>query len=151
MKDSVEKIVLDRFEYKLSKDMFVVYKKCIGSTYTLKHAPKYSFKSIEEMNEWVGGKLTERKRYLKLLKTLTPVELNKVFSDVVVLGLTPSQLKEYSEQEVYEYTVVVEDDWDCKTFTDLYDVKQYVADLIGLHFHLDYSLVDKDNNLSIRG
>lgn len=139
-----EEIILDRFEYKLAKDRFVVYKTCTGFKYKLKHS-KYEFDSEDKVLAFIEKTLKERKRYLQLLKTLSVPELSKLFSDVVLLGLTPAQLREYSTVEQFEYTLVVDDDWGtAETRNHLWQIKDVVADRIGLHFHSDFELVYKE-------
>ena len=135
-----EQIILDRFEYKLPKDFYVVYKNSIGFKYKLKCSNK-EFDSEENCLNYIDKILSERKRYLKLIGTLTTTELSKLFSDEVLLGLSPAQIKEYETTEQFEYTLVVDDDWSnvdkCKT---LLEVKQCLADRIGLTFHHDLDL-----------
>lgn len=87
-----EEIILDRFEYKLPKNMYVVYKNSIGFKYRLKHS-NIEFDSEDKCLEFIENTLKERKRYLQLIKTLSVSELSKLFSDVILLGLPPSKLK----------------------------------------------------------
>lgn len=135
-----EQIVLDRFEYKLPKDFYVVHKNSVGFKYKLKYSKK-EFDSEEKCLNYIDKILSERKRYLKLIGTLTTTELSKLFSDEVLLGLSPVQIKEYETTEQFEYTLVVDDDWSnvdkCKT---LLEVKHCLADRIGLTFHHDFDL-----------
>ena len=87
---STEEIVLDRFEYVLPKGMYVVYKNSTGFKYQLKHTKKW-FDSEDKVLEFIDKTLKERKRYQQLLKTLSVPELSKLFSDEVLLGLSPVQ------------------------------------------------------------
>ena len=151
-KTTHEPIVLDRFEYTLPKGEYVVYKESSGFLYKMKHTKK-EFDSEEKVLKFIEDALKERKRYLQLLKTLSVPELNKLFSDVVLLGLTPAQIKEYDVIEQFEYVLEISDDWDTntKTFSDLNEVKSYVADRVGLTFHSYLDLKDDQSNTFVRG
>lgn len=141
---STEEIVLDRFEYVLPKGMYVVYKNSTGFKYQLKHTKKW-FDSEDKVLEFIDKTLKERKRYQQLLKTLSVPELSKLFSDAVLLGLSPVQIKEYEAFEQFEYQLVIDDDWSLNPFSGLEEVKSFVADRIGLNFHsyLDLVSIDK--------
>lgn len=130
-----EAIILDRFEYKLPKDMFSVSKKSTGFKYKLKHS-NVEFASEDKILKFIDDTLEERKRYLQLLKTLSVKELSKLFSDIVLLGLSPKQIKEYEVVEQFVYEVIIDDDYDEEVVTceHLSDVKDIVADKIGLNF-----------------
>lgn len=147
-----EPIILDRFEYALPKGEYVVYKESSGFLYKMKHTKK-QFDSEEKVLKFIEDTLKERKRYLQLLKTLSVPELNKLFSDVVLLGLTPTQIKEYDTVEQFKYILEISDDWDTntKTFDDLEELKYYVADKVGLNFHSYLDLKDNENNTVVRG
>ena len=148
-----EPIVLDRFEYALPKGEYVVYKESSGFLYKMKHSKK-EFDSEEKVLKFIEDTLKERKRYLELLKTLSVPELSKLFSDVVLLGLTPAQIKEYDVVEQFEYVLDMSDGWNCdytKTFHTLDDVKCFVADRIGLVFHSYLDLKDEEGNTVVRG
>lgn len=151
-KTTFEPIVLDRFEYTLPKGEYVVYKESSGFLYKMKHSKK-EFDSEEKVLKFIEDMLKERKRYLQLLKTLSVPELNKLFSDVTLLGLTPSQIKEYEVIEQFKYVLEISDDWDTntKTFDDLDEVKCYVADKVGLNFHSYLDLKDDQSNTVVRG
>ena len=139
-----EEIILDRFEYKLTKDMFVVYKNSIGFKYKLKHS-KDEFDSEDKVLDFIEKALKDRKRYLQLLNTLSVSELSKLFSDVVLLGLSPAQIREYEAIEQFEYTLVVDDDWhSSETRRHMWEIKDVVAYRVGLHFHHDFELVHKE-------
>ena len=140
-----EEIILDRFEYKLTKDMFVVYKNSIGFKYKLKHS-KDEFDSEDKVLYFIEKALKDRNRYLQLLKTLSVPELSMLFSDVVLLGMSPAQIREYEAIEQFEYTLVVDDDWgSSETRKHLWQIKDVVADRVGLHFHHDFELVHKED------
>ena len=130
-----EPIILDRFEYKLPKDMFTVTKKSTGFKYKLKHS-NVEFDSEDKILKFIDDTLEERKRYLQLLKTLSVKELSKLFSDIILLGLSPKQIKEYEAVEQFEYEVVIDDAYHDETITckHLYEVKDIVANKIGLQF-----------------
>ena len=151
-KTTHEPIVLDRFEYTLPKGEYVVYKDSSGFLYKMKHTKK-EFDSEEKVLKFIEDMLKERKRYQQLLKTLSVPELNKLFSDVTLLGLTPSQIKEYEVIEQFEYVLETSDYWDTntKTFDDLGEVKCYVADKVGLNFHSYFDLKDTESNTVVRG
>ena len=150
-KTTHEPIVLDRFEYTLPKGEYVVYKESSGFLYKMKHSKK-EFDSEEKVLKFIEDTLKERKRYLELLKTLSVPELNKLFSDVVLLGLTPAQIKEYDVIEQFEYTLVVDDEWGytekCKA---LQDVKELVSDRLGISFNWYLDLKDAEDNTVVRG
>ena len=130
-----EPIILDRFEYKLPKDMFTVTKKSTGFKYKLKHS-NVEFDSEDKVLKFIDDTLEERKRYLQLLKTLSVKELSKLFSDIVLLGLSPKQIKEYEAVEQFVYEVIIDNDYVDEVITCEYlsDVKDIVADKIGLQF-----------------
>lgn len=136
-------ITLDRFEYKLPENMYVVHKVSTGFKYKLKHSKK-EFDSEEKCLNYIDKILSERKRYLKLVDTLTLAELSKLFSEEVLLGLSPAQIKEYETIEQFQYKLVVDDGWNIVKFNSLEEVKNYVADMLGLTFHWDYDLVSTD-------
>lgn len=147
-----EPIVLDRFEYTLPKGEYVVYKESSGFLYKMKHSKKV-FDSEEKVLKFIEDTLKERKRYLQLLKTLSVPELSKLFSDVVLLGLTPAQIKEYEIIEQFSYFLVVDDDWsNAGKYESLEDVKYSVSESFGLNFSSNkLSLIDDWNNTVIRG
>ena len=149
-KTTHEPIVLDRFEYTLPKGEYVVYKESSGFLYKMKHTKK-EFDSEEKVLKFIEDTLKERKRYLQLLKTLSVPELSKLFSDAVLLGLTPAQIKEYDVIEQFEYVVLVDDCYNAKTFKSLYDVKMFVANSVGLDFHSYLDLKDNEDNTVVRG
>lgn len=136
-------ITLDRFEYKLPENMYVIHKVSTGFKYKLKHSKK-EFDSEEKCLNYIDKILSERKRYLKLVDTLTLTELSKLFSEEVLLGLSPAQIKEYETIEQFNYKLVVDDEWNIPEFSSLWEVKNYVADMLGLTFHWDYDLVSTD-------
>ena len=138
-------ITLDRFEYKLPENMYVVHKVSTGFKYKLKHSKK-EFDSEEKCLNYIDKILSERKRYLKLVDTLTLAELSKLFSEEVLLGLSPAQIKEYETIEQFQYKLVVDDEWNIPEFNSMEEVKNYVADMLGLTFHWDYDLVSTDGN-----
>ena len=147
-----EPIVLDRFEYTLPKGEYVVYKESSGFLYKMKHS-KREFDSEEKVLKFIEDTLKERKRYLQLLKTLSVPELSKLFSDVVLLGLTPTQIKEYDVIEQFEYFLVVDDDWsNAGKYESLEDVKYSVSESFGLNFSSNQlSLIDDRNKTVVRG
>lgn len=151
VKTTFEPIVLDRFEYTLPKGEYVVYKESSGFLYKMKHSKK-EFDSEEKVLKFIEDMLKERKRYQQLLKTLSVPELNKLFSDVTLLGLTSAQIKEYEAIEQFEYTLVVDDEWGyaekCK---DLQDVKELVSDKLGISFNWYLDLKDNEDNTVVRG
>ena len=139
-----EEIILDRFEYKLREGAFVVHKNSTGFKYKLKHSKK-EFDSEDKCLAFIEKTLKERKRYLQLIKTLSVPELSMLFSDVVLLGMSPAQIREYEAIEQFEYTLVVDDDWgSSETRKHLWQIKDVVADRVGLHFHHDFELVHKE-------
>ena len=162
-----EAIILDRFEYKLPKDMFSVSKKSTGFKYKLKHSNvefdsedkilKFIDDTLEERKRYLQLLKTlsvkERKRYLKLLKTLSVKELSKLFSDIVLLGLSPKQIKEYEAVEQFVYEIVIADHCCDETVTCeyLYEVKDIVADKIGLQFTGYLDLVSTKDTTVIQG
>ena len=147
-----EPIVLDRFEYTLPKGEYVVYKESSGFSYKMKHSKK-EFDSEEKVLKFIESTLKERKRYLELLKTLSATELNKLFSDVVLLGLTPAQIKEYEIIEQFSYFLVVDDDWsNAGKYESLEDVKYSVSESFGLNFSNNkLDLIDDWNKTVVRG
>ena len=147
-----EPIVLDRFEYTLPKGEYVVYKESSGFLYKMKHS-KREFDSEEKVLKFIEDALKERKRYLELLKTLSVPELSKLFPDVVLLGLTPAQIKEYDVIEQFSYFLVVDDDWsNAGKYESLEDVKYSVSESFGLNFSNNkLDLIDAWNKTVVRG
>ena len=147
-----EAIILDRFEYKLPKDMFSVSKKSTGFKYKLKHS-NVEFDSEDKILKFIDDTLEERKRYSQLLKTLSVKELSKLFSDIVLLGLSPKQIKEYEAVEQFVYEIVIADHCCDETVTCeyLYEVKDIVADKIGLQFTGYLDLVSTKDTTVIQG
>lgn len=143
-------ITLDRFEYKLPENMYVVHKVSTGFKYKLKHSKK-EFDSEEKCLNYIDKILSERKRYLKLVNTLTLTELSKLFLEEVLLGLSPAQIKEYETIEQFKYKLVVDDEWNIPDFNSLEEVKNYVADRLDLMFLSDYDLVSTDGDVVITG
>ena len=84
---------------------------------------------------------------MKLVNTLTKAELSKLFSDEVLLGLTPSQIKEYEPIEQFVYNLEVDGIY--LDFNELWQVKDFVASEINLTFHGDYNLVSSDGNVIV--
>ena len=138
-------ITLDRFEYKLPENMYVVHKVSTGFKYKLKHSKK-EFDSEEKCLDYTDKLVEERKRYLKLLGTLTNSELSKLFSEEVLMNLSVAQMRDYETVEQFNYKLVVDDEWNIPEFSSLEEVKNYVADMLGLTFHWDYDLVSTDGN-----
>lgn len=151
-KTTYEPIVLDRFEYTLPKGEYVVHKESSGFLYKMKHAKK-EFDSEEKVLKFIEDTLKERKRYLQLLKTLSVPELSKLFSDVVILGLTPAQIKEYDAIEQFSYFLVVDDDWsNAGKYQSLEDLKYSVSESFGLNFSNNkLDLIDDWNKTIVRG
>ena len=147
-----EPIILDRFEYKLPKDMFTVTKKSTGFKYKLKHS-NVEFDSEDKVLKFIDDTLEERKRYLQLLKTLSVKELSKLFSDIVLLGLSPKQIKEYEAVEQFVYEVIIDNDYVDEVITCEYlsDVKDIVADKIGLQFTGYLDLVSTKGSTVVQG
>ena len=147
-----EPIVLDRFEYTLPKGEYVVYKESSGFLYKMKHTKK-DFESEEKVLKFIEDTLKERKRYLQLLKTLSVPELSKLFSDVVLLGLTSAQIKEYDVIEQFSYFLVVDDDWsNAGKYQSLEDLKYSISESFGLNFSNNkLDLIDDWNKTIVRG
>ena len=141
-------ITLDRFEYKLPENMYVVHKVSTGFKYKLKHSKK-EFDSEEQCIAYIDKLVGERKRHLKLFGYLTNAELSKLFSEEVLLGLTPAQIKEYEAIEQFVYKLVVDGEQYVEDFSELWQVKSHVADDIGLVFHADYTLVSSDGDVVV--
>lgn len=130
-----EQLTLDRFEYKLPKDMYVVYKESIGFKYRMKNS-NHEFDTEEDIQNFIEDVLVERKRYMQLVKTLSEKELKKLFSNLGLIKLTPKQINEYTSIELFEYTLVIGEDWgNCHIFRSLDELKDYVADNVGLNFN----------------
>lgn len=150
-KTTHEPIVLDRFEYTLPKGEYVVYKESSGFLYKMKYSKK-EFDSEEKVLKFIDDMLKERKRYQQLLKTLSVPELNKLFSDIMLLGLTPAQIKEYDVIEQFEYVLVVDDEWGyAEKFKHLEDIKYAIAEKFNLGFVHKFSLLDDWNKVIIKG
>ena len=146
-----ESIVLDRFEYKLPKGEYVVYKESSGFLYKMKHSNK-EFDSEQKVLKFIEDTLKERKRYQQLVKTLSATELNKLFSDVTLLGLSPAQIKEYNVVEQFEYILVVDDEWGyAEKFNHLEDIKYAIAERFNLGFVNKFSVLDDWNKVILKG
>lgn len=137
-----EEIILDRFEYKLSENMYKVYKESARFIYKMKHT-KQVFNSEDEVLSFIESTLQERKRYQQLLKTLSAPELSKLFPNIVLLGLTPAQIKEYVVVETFKYRLVI-DEYESLLFDNMNEVRYHISDALGLGFY-DYSLMTTDN------
>lgn len=149
-----EQFSLDRFEYKLPKDMYVVYKESIGFKYKMKNI-NHEFDTEEDIQKFIEDVLVERKRYMQLVQTLSEKELKKLFSNLELLKLTPKQINEYTSIELFEYALVIDDDWsNCHIFRSLDELKDYVADSVGLVFHnclILYSDCSNGESLVVEG
>lgn len=143
-------ITLDRFEYKLPEKMYVVHKVSTGFRYKLKHS-KREFDSEEKCLDYTDKLVGERKRYLKLLGTLTNTELSKLFSDEVLLNISVAQIRDYETVEQFTYRLEIDGEWNLTDFNSLEEVKNYVADTLGLTFHRDYDLVSTDGDVVVNG
>lgn len=124
MTGNIEEFKLDRLEFKLH-DM-VVTKEKIGDIYTMKHYNK-SFGSEEEMFLFTSKIISERKRYVKLLPTLTVTELSKIFHEVTLLGLTPKQIQEYKVVPVYKWMLYDVYLKETEEFDSLLSLQRHVA------------------------
>ena len=131
--------------------MFSVIKKSTGFKYKLKHS-NVEFDSEDKILKFIEDTLEERKRYLQLLKTLSVKELSKLFSDIVLLGLSPKQIKEYEAVEQFVYEVTIDNDYNDEVVTcnHLWEVKDIVADKIGLSFTGYLDLMSQDNLSIVR-
>lgn len=146
-----EEIILDRFEYKLPENMYKVYKESSGFIYKLRHSKK-EFDSEDKVLKFIEDTLKERKRYQQLLKTLNVTELNKLFSDVTLLGLSPAQIKKYDVIEQFKYRLIVDDeDWNSMYFDNIYELTHYIAEQFGLYFNSKYNLMSTTNEVVSEG
>lgn len=147
-----EEIILDRFEYKLPENMYKVYKESSGFIYKLKHSKK-EFDSEEKVLKFIEDTLKERKRYQQLVKTLSNTELKKLFSDIVLLGLSPAQIKEYDVIEKFRYRLICEDDgWGYgEVCNSLEEIKEIISDKLGISFNWYLDLKDSENNTVVGG
>lgn len=133
-------IVLDRFEYKIPEGMYVVYKESIGFKYKLKHQ-NVEFDSEDEILKYIDNVLEDRKRFIQLKDTLNSKELGKIFDNVELLKLQPKLIKDYESVEQFEYVLVVDEDWyNTTAYKTLWELKDGVANKLGLCFHGDYDL-----------
>ena len=134
------KIVLDRFEYKIPEGMCVVHKNSTGFKYKLKHC-NVEFHSEDELLKYIDKALEDRKRFIQLQDTLNSKELSKIFNNIELLKLQPKHIKEYEVIEQFEYVLVIDDDWyNTTAYKTLLELKDGVADKLGLCFHGDYDL-----------
>ena len=133
-------IILDRFEYKIPEGMYVVYKESIGFKYKLKHY-NVEFDSEDEILKYTDKALEDRKRFIQLQDTLNSKELSKIFDNIELLKLQPKGIKEYEAIEQFEYVLVIDEDWyNTTSYKTLWELKEGVADKLGLCFHGDYDL-----------
>ena len=133
-------IILDRFEYKIPEGMYVVYKESIGFKYKLKHY-NVEFDSEDKILKYTDKALEDRKRFIQLQGTLSPKELGKIFDNIDLLKLQPKHIKEYEVIEQFEYVLVIDEDWyNTTAYKTLRELKDGVADKLGLCFHGDYNL-----------
>lgn len=133
-------IILDRFEYKIPEGMCVVHKNSIGFKYKLKYY-NVEFYSEDETLKYIGKALEDRKRFIQLQDTLSSKELSKIFDNIELLKLQPKLIKEYEAIEQFEYVLVIDEDWcSCTTYKTLWELKDGVADELGLCFHRVYDL-----------
>ena len=135
-----QEIILDRFEYKIPEGMYVVYKESIGFKYKLKHY-NVEFDSEDGILKYIDKALEDRKRFIQLQDTLSPKELGKIFDNIELLKLQPKHIKEYEVIEQFEYVLVIDEDWyNTTAYKTLWELKNGVADKLGLCFHGDYTL-----------
>lgn len=133
-------IILDRFEYKIPEGMYVVHKKSIGFKYKLKNF-NVEFYSEDEILKYIDKALEDRKRFIQLQDTLNSKELSKIFDNIELLKLQPKLIKDYESVEQFEYVLVIDEDWyNSTTYKTLWELKDGVADKLGLCFHGDYDL-----------
>lgn len=133
-------IILDRFEYKIPEGMFVIHKNSIGFKYKLKNF-NVKFDSEDEILKYIDKALEDRKRFIQLKDALNSKELGKIFDNIELLKLQPKLIKDYESVEQFEYVLVIDEDWyNSTTYKTLWELKDGVADKLGLCFHGDYSL-----------
>lgn len=147
----VTQFVLKRFEYELPEGEYVIHKESVG--FIFKH--KYSsncFNTEQQVDCFVQKTLKDRKRYLELIKTLSAQELNKIFSDVVLLGLSPAQIRDFDKVEEFIYTLVIAEDWNnAYTSKDLRDIQSYLAEALNLGFYNNLVLTSECCQISTHG
>lgn len=151
MNRTTEKFILKSFKYTLSEGDYVVYKESAGFLFKHKYS-KNCFNDFTQVEEFIEKTLKERKRYLELIKTLSSQELNKIFSDVVLLGLTPAQIRDFDKVEEFTYTLVIAEDWNKAYISKaLRDIQSYLAEELNLGFYNNLVLTSECGQISTYG
>ncbi len=110
--------------------------------------PKYihtltrkSFNTLDEISNYIDELLSKRPRFLVLSKTLEDKELKAIYGeDVKVLNNKPSEIKKFTVESQYDYTLSDEYYDLYKTFNSEDEVRDYLAKEFGL-FTGNYDLV----------
>lgn len=110
--------------------------------------PKYihtltgkSFDTLEEINSYIDELTSKRPRFLVLSKTLEDKELKAIYGDdTKVLNNKPSEIKKFTVESQYDYTLSDEYFDTYKTFNSEYEVRTYLAEEFNL-FTGNYDLI----------
>lgn len=110
--------------------------------------PKYihtltgkSFNTMDEINNYIDELISKRPRFLVLSKTLEDKELKAIYGeDVKVLNNKPSEIKKFTVESQYDYTLSDEYFDTYKTFNSQNDVRDYLAEEFNL-FSSSYDLI----------
>lgn len=99
------------------------------------------FNTIDEINSYIDEITSKRPRFLVLSKTLEDKELKVIYGDdVKVLNNKPSEIKRFTVESQYDYTLSDEYFDTYKTFNPESEVRNYLAEDFGL-FTGNYDLV----------
>ena len=99
------------------------------------------FNTLEEINSYIDELNYKRPRFLVLSKTLEDNELKAIYGeDVKVLNNKPSEIKKFTVESQYDYTLSDEYFDTYKTFNSENDVRHYLAEEFNL-FVGNYDLV----------
>ena len=98
--------------------------------------PKYihtltrkSFNTLDEINNYIDEIISKRPRFLVLSKTLEDKELKAIYGeDVKVLNNKPSEIKKFTVESQYNYTLSDEYFDIYKTFDSVNEVRNYLAE-----------------------
>lgn len=103
--------------------------------------PKYihtltgkSFNTLEEINSYIDEIISKRPRFLVLSKTLEDKELKAIYGeDVKALNNKPSEIKKFTIESQYNYTLSDEYFDTYKVFDSVYEVERYLVDEYNLY------------------
>jgi len=90
---------------------------------------KKSFNTLDEVSNYIDEIISKRPRFLVLSKTLEDKELKAIYGeDVKVLNNKPSEIKKFTVESQYNYTLSDEYFDTYITFDSVNEVRNYLAE-----------------------